>query len=194
MPRRKTPFIQGHFYHIYGRGNNKQQVFFEKDDYLFFLHRLKKYLPPPLIRLHAYCLMPNHYHMLVEIRNPCDFSHLMQNFLISITKSTNKKYERVGHLFQGQFGGKVVDTKEYMLTLSRYIHTNPFFAGLSEFHTEWRYSSYRDYLGLRSGSFVYCDGILSHFRDRREYAEFVEGYSRKESEDFRSAGDFGSRS
>ncbi|MEO1352878.1 MAG: transposase, partial [Cyanobacteria bacterium J06635_15] len=68
MPRRKIAFAPGHYYHLYNRGNNHQNIFFERDNYLFFLRQLRRYLVEDTLHVIAYCLMPNHYHLLVYLR------------------------------------------------------------------------------------------------------------------------------
>jgi putative transposase len=72
MPRRKTPFISGLYYHIYNRGNNRQSIFFRTENYLYFLGRVKKYIVP-LAKVVAYCLMPTHYHLLVRLEQTSEF-------------------------------------------------------------------------------------------------------------------------
>lgn len=76
MPRRKIPFSAGNVYHIYNRGNNRASIFFERENYLYFLEKLRLYFAPESVRIHAYCLMPNHFHLLVELLNECSFSKI----------------------------------------------------------------------------------------------------------------------
>jgi len=142
MPRRETPFLPDQYYHFYNRGNNRQAVFFERDNYLYFLRGLKKYLLGAVDVL-AYCLMPTHYHVLVRVRPPAQTSEVfktsevsrqvslaMQKFGISYTKAINKRFSRVGALFQGQFQGKPVKNYEHLLNLCVYTHANPVKDGL----------------------------------------------------------------
>ncbi len=129
MPRRETPFLPDQYYHFYNRGNNRQAVFFERDNYLNFLRDIQKYLCGSMDVL-AYCLMPTHYHLLVQVKQQPQqqtsevlpptgtlretsevsaaavsrqVSVAMQKFGISYTKAINKHFGRVGALFQGQF-------------------------------------------------------------------------------------------
>jgi len=191
MPRRSIPLVAGEYYHIYNRGNNRQNIFFERENYLFFLRRLRKYLigetqPQtsevsetsevwPWTTIVAYCLMPNHFHLLVCPHDD-ELSRRMQRFSISYTKSMNKRYDRVGALFQGQFQAVHVDRNEYLLHLSRYFHLNPVEAGLVKRPEDWEFSSYRDYVGLRKGTLPAPDIILSQFATPKAYREFVELY------------------
>lgn len=174
MPRRETIFQVDHFFNIYHRGNNKAEIFFERENYLFFLRQLWKYFPEDVINVHAYCLMPNHFHLLIEIIQSCDFSLMMKNFIISYTKAINKKYGRVGHLFQGQFKSKHIDSEKYLITLSRYIHNNPGHSTLAKKNEEWEFSSYLDYLGMRKEELVVKDFILKNYRSVEDYKEYVE--------------------
>jgi len=189
MPRRAIPLVAGEYYHIYNRGNNRQPIFFERENYLFFLRRARERLMghqgpagepdsrSPGARVFcsiaAYCLMPNHYHLLVC---PTDdqFSRHMQGFSGSYTKAINKRYERVGALFQGPFHALRVDRSEYLLHLSRYVHLNPVQAGLVKQAHDWEFSSYREYAGLRYGTLPRPDVVLSQFPSRDAYRQFVE--------------------
>ena len=119
--------------------------------------------------------MPNHYHLLVCPHDD-QFSRRMQRFSISYTKAINKRYGRVGSLFQGQFQAVRVDRNDYLLHLSRYLHLNPVVAGLVKRPEEWEFSSYRDYIGLRRGTLPSPDLVLSQFSGPGAYQAFVESY------------------
>jgi len=205
MPRRTCPLVPGECYHLYNRGVNRQRIFFERENYLFFLRRIRKYLVgegetsevAQTSEVHtlvgeretsevsqtsevctttvAYCLMPNHFHLLLCPHDD-QLSRRMQRFSISYTKAINKRYGRVGALFQGQFQAVHVDRNEYILHLSRYLHLNPVAAGLVKRPEEWEFSSYRDYVGLRQGTLPRPDVVLSQFSTPRAYREFVESY------------------
>jgi len=174
MPRRDTPLVPGHYYHLYNRGNNHQPIFYGHDNYLFFLERLRDYLTP-ILDVAAYCLMPNHYHLLVLLKEP-DLSHRMQLLAISYTKAINRQEGRVGSLFQGAFRARLVDEDEYLIHLSRYLHLNPVHAGLAAEPEEWEYSSYRDYVGRRDGSLPRPEIVLSQFPSVTAYRQFVRSY------------------
>ena len=160
MPRRDIRFYAGEYYHIYNRGTNRQNIFFERENYLFFLRRVRKYLLPHGIVIVAYCLMPTHYHLMVYVKQTSEVSKTsevsevstkMMRLSVSYTKAINKRYQRIGALFQGPFKAVYVDRNEYLLHLSRYIHLNPVTAGLVERPEDWEFSSYREYIGLRNG-------------------------------------------
>jgi REP element-mobilizing transposase RayT len=179
MPRRETPLIGGEYYHVYNRGNNRQDIFLERANYLFFLQRLRTYLigktTDPRVTIVAYCLMPNHFHLLVCLHDEL-FSRHMQRHSISYTKAINERYHRVGALYQGQFQAIHVDSNDYLLHLSRYIHLNPVAAGLVRRPEDWEFSSYREYIGLRKGTLVDPSIVLGQFRSTEDYRQFVEAY------------------
>jgi putative transposase len=179
MPRRNIPLISGEYYHVYNRGNNRQDIFFERANYGFFLRQLRKYLIGPVtapwVTVVAYCLMPNHFHLLVRLHNEL-FSRRMQHHSISYTRAINERYRRVGALYQGQFRAILVDSNDYLLHLSRYIHLNPVAAHLVRQPEDWEFSSYREYIGLRQGTLVDSSIVMGQFRTTVEYRQFVEAY------------------
>lgn len=182
MPRRTTPFIPDIYYHFYNRGNNRQAVFFEADNYLYFLGGVKKYLLP-VAHIVAYCLMPTHYHILARIKQTSEVlktsevsllvSRAMQKFLISYTKAINKRFSRVGALFQGQFQSKPIQTYFHLLNLCIYTHANPVKDGLVALPEDWIYSNYLEWLGQRDGTLVDREFIQECFGSPAEYQELV---------------------
>jgi putative transposase len=175
MPIRQTIFQPGNYYHIYNRGNNRQTIFFERNNYLFFLQLIQKHLIQNKIELVAYCLMPNHYHLLIYL-NSDNLSASMQAFLLSYTKTINKRFNRVGSLFQGQFKAIHVDTDEYLLHLSRYIHLNPVKANFVKSAEDWEFSSYSEYITTPDNKFIKTHRILEHFPSADCYRSFVESH------------------
>lgn len=170
---RKVQLLAGNYYHKYNRGINKQPIFFNHKNWIFFLHRLRKYFSHDQGDLIAYCLMPNHYHLLVLLRTN-NFSHtVMQPFTVSYTKAINHQENRVGPLFQGPYQAKEIDEDRYLLHLSAYIHLNPVFAHLVDSPEDWEFSSYRDYIGLRMETMIDTKIILDQFSSPAEYAFFV---------------------
>ena len=192
MPRRTTRFISAQYYHFYNRGVNRQAVFFERDNYLYFLRGMKRYLCGELDIL-AYCLMPTHYHILVRVKGRGEqtsevletsevldvshrVSHAMQLLGISYTKAINKRFDRVGALFQGQFQGKPVMQEKHLLTLCYYIHANPVKDGLVAQPEDWEYSNYLEWLNLRAGTLVNREFIADHFETPDAYRALVMEY------------------
>ena len=185
MPRRQTELCAGEHYHFYGRGNNRERIFCERDNYLFFLRRVGEYLSA-VLDIVAYCLMPTHYHLLVGVGQTSDVSEAsevsagvsgaMQRLGISYTKAMNKRYHRTGALFQGGYHRKHIGENEYLVHLSRYIHLNPVIEGLVERPEDWEFSSHRDYVGLRDGTLPRPGIVLNQFTAANAYAEFVDSY------------------
>jgi REP element-mobilizing transposase RayT len=175
MPCRSVKFKAGAYYHLYNRGNNFQPIFFERENYLYFLRQLRKHLTVEAAEIIAYCLMPNHYHLLVYLKTD-DLSDQMQPFALAYTKAINKRYGRVGSLFQGHFKAIHVDRDEYLLHLSRYIHLNPVAAGLSQHPEDWEFSSFPEFVGLRPGTLPQPAIVLTQFSSPEAYRQFVTDY------------------
>ena len=185
MPRRVTELCAGEYYHLYNRGNDRGRVFYERDNSLFFLRRVQEYLVP-VVDVVAYCLMPTHYHLLVGVKQafaPAEPSEVsagvstaMMRLGVSHTKAINKRYDRVGALFQGAYGCKHVGGNDYLVHLSRYIHLNPVIDGLVQRPEEWEFSSYREYISRRGGTLPRPWIVLSQFRAPDDYRGFVESY------------------
>jgi REP element-mobilizing transposase RayT len=170
---RKTVFEPGKFYHIYNRGNEKRDIFFERENYLFFLRRLEKRVHQRGGKVLAYCLMPNHFHLLMQETVKDGIPKLMHSLETSYAKAVNRRYNRVGHLFQGPFKDKLVDTTVYLVHLSWYLHLNPVFANLVSRPEQWEFSSCRDYIGLSDGSLACKEVVLAEFDGSEDYREFL---------------------
>src|SRR3989344_4694834 len=187
-------FAPGEYYHIFNRGNGKMDIFIDEDDYRIFVHRIREavyalpsrskeakghrgrtQLPEGAFTLIAYCLMPNHYHLLIRQETKLPLSALMLKVRSGYGKYFNKKYDRVGSLFQDQFKAVHINTDTSLKHLSAYIHQNPTVAGLVERAEEWPYSSYRKYMSeSTAGSLSSPEILLSEFKDRDKYKEYVE--------------------
>ena len=183
MPRRETTFLPDHYYHIYNRGNNRQAIFFEAENYLFFLRRLHQYLCP-LIDMLAYCLMPTHYHLLIRIKTSevsqtsevLTVSKAMMKLSVSYTKAINARFQRVGVLFQGAFQAKQITDDSHLLHLCRYIHANPVKDGLVASPEDWPYSNYLEWIEQRAGKLVDREFIQDCFDTPQAYRTFVNEY------------------
>jgi REP element-mobilizing transposase RayT len=156
MPRRLVIFEPGGYFHLYNRGVNRQEIFFAQMNYHYFLMKVEQYLMP-IVDIIAYCLMPNHYHLLIcvkdtsEVFKTSEVSRAMMRLSVSYTKTINLLYDRVGPLFQGAFQAKMVDSEDYLWQLIGYIHLNPVESRLVDDPGDWRYSSYlliKDLRGL----------------------------------------------
>lgn len=174
------------YYHIYSRGVNKQAVFLDALDHAYFLSLLKRYLSPEPskstsrvvykhfaqeISLIAYCLMTNHIHLLIHQRDKDSIARFMKSVMTSYSMYFNKRYDRVGPLFQSRYLASLIDHDGYLHHISRYIHLNP---------KNWRkyeYSSLPYYLEEKSAEWINPRPILELFNnDSRKYLSFVEDY------------------
>ncbi|MDP3937406.1 MAG: transposase [Deltaproteobacteria bacterium] len=163
MPRKPRVQFDGAIYHVTSRGNARQKTFLSSGDYRRFLKHLGDAVRDQDWLCHAYCLMPNHFHLLLETPL-ANLSKGMQQLNGLYTQWFNWRHQRVGHLFQGRFKGKLVDRDAYLLELSRYIVLNPVRAGLAEFPARWAWSSYRATVGkARRPSWLTTDWVLGQF-------------------------------
>ncbi|MEK7699881.1 MAG: transposase [Planctomycetota bacterium] len=169
MARQLRIVFEGAFYHITSRGNLRDRIFFDDKDREMFLEILKKTKERYGYLLHAYALMDNHYHLLIETPK-ANMSQIMQNINTSYTVYTNRKHQRSGHLFQGRFKGIVVDKDEYLITLSRYIHLNPVRAGIVQRPEDYRWTSYRAYINKTQETLVDITDTLSCFSESKTKA------------------------
>ncbi len=185
MPYRATTFKAGNFYHLYNRGNNRQNIFFERENYLHFLRLLRRHLPTDDLEILAYCLMPNHYHLLVHLKSG-NLSERMKAMSLAYTKGMNVRYNRVGALFQGRFCSIQVDHEAYLVHLVRYIHLNPVKDRLVMHPEEWEFSSYREYAGLRNGTLPNMEQVRTLTGTQEAYRMFLEDHSLPQEAKMRS--------
>ncbi|MGI8316715.1 transposase [Halobacillus mangrovi] len=161
-------------YHITARGNRKTDIFYDHYDRIFYLKLLEEAKHSYPFYLHTYCLMTNHVHLLIEtIDHPPGL--FMKQIHSQYAMYFNRKYDYVGHLFQGPYKAELQGDINALLQVSRYIHLNPCRALLTSKPEDYPWSSYPHYLSLRSPSkLVTTSKILSHFRDSQQYEFFVQ--------------------
>lgn len=176
MPRRKTQFVQGAYYHIYNRGAARASIFHEAADYEQVLRLIKDYLPRFQLTLIAYCLMPNHYHWLVRQDGIVKVGVLAQRVFNRYAYTFNQKYNRSGTLFEDRFDAIPVDRDEYLRHLCCYIHANPVKDGFAITPDLWPYSNYLEWTGQRAGTLVDQAFIAAHFHHQQNYRQFVLDY------------------
>lgn len=157
-------FIENHLYHIFNRGNNQQPIFFDRDNYLYFLQHINKFIVP-VADILAWSLMPNHFHLLIHAnqhsimqvrQSPVAINALTEGIrltLSSYTKALQKQRNFTGNLFQQKTKSKCINdgTVHYGLTIFHYIHQNAYKAKLVSRIEDWEFSSFPDYMGLRNG-------------------------------------------
>jgi putative transposase len=137
-------WFPGAKYHITNRGNRRAAIFyddFDHEEYLELLEKSRKHFP---FHLHAYCLMTNHIHLLIETihHHPKDSMKMLNS---RYAMYFNKRHHLVGHVFEGRYGAELIDSAEYVLGVSRYIHLNPFEANMVKKPEDYLWSSYNAY-------------------------------------------------
>jgi putative transposase len=196
-------YVENGYYHIYNRGIEKKEIFKNEDDCRIFLHYISLYLSPvdEILKLYpdnvrirrfislnlsqevdllSFALMPNHFHFLVKQKNKDGIIKFTRRLMTSYAMYFNKKYDRVGTLFQGRYKAVNVDRDEYLLHLSRYIHLNP--ADINSNLDFNKYSSYSYFIGLKNASWIKPKEILDYFSLKSDdlksssYKNFVEDY------------------
>jgi putative transposase len=165
-------------YHVTARGNDHQPIFRDDDDCTRFLDVLASTMTRYHVRCHAYCLMGNHYHLLLETPE-ANLSASMRQLNGVYAQRFNQRHERSGHLLQGRFGAQLVDGEGYFLAVCRYIVLNPVRAGLVAHPRQWRWSSFRPTAGETGRPpFLAVDVVQAlagaGFRGEARYVDFVE--------------------
>ncbi len=189
MPTRNVVrnFHNDCYYHVYNRGHNKEKLFIDDQDYNFFLSLLQRCFGPApikdpkgrelpwfgdMVSIHAYCLMRNHFHLLLYQGNSEDsVSKAMQSLGTTYSMYFNKKYSKRGTVFESVFKASPIYKDEYLQHITRYIHLNP----TNSFKT-YLYSSYRQYVGQTDSLWLMTEDILSLFDSKHQYIAFVNDY------------------
>jgi len=188
MPRPPRQEVAGGTYHVSNRGNRRQTIFRADPDYELFLSLLGKVVNRLDWVCHAYCLMPNHVHLLLTTPE-ANLSGGLQRLLGSYARLFNDRHGVDGHLFQGRFRSVLVERTEHLLEVARYLPLNPVRAELCPDPAEWRWSSYRATAGLEADPpGVSTEWLLGQFHAdvhaaRREFVAFVrDGMASAEAE------------
>lgn len=200
MPTAKRSFSNGLFYHVYNCGVEKRNIFANDRDYRRSIELISYYLydqPIPFtsfknidlekrpvlpdwkkrrLTILAYCLMPNHFHFLVRQEKEFGIVKFISDLTNSYTKYFNLKYQRLGHLFQGRFKAKIIESEESLLQVARYIHLNP--AVSMKVHwadklEKYPYSSYHNFVDRKSNSIIVAKEV-SKYIDLNDHKKFVE--------------------
>lgn len=164
MSSNTKPLIAGEFYHVYNRAPGKELLFFYQRDYVHWLELIKKYILPHC-QLYAYCLLPNHFHLLLKINEDIklnDFSKGLSDACNSYTKWFNKVYSRKGSLFMRPFKRKRIIDNNQLGWVFWYIHRNPLHHGVTTDWANWKYSSYQAYISEKPTA-IPVDYFLNFF-------------------------------
>lgn len=166
----------GALYHVTSRGDRQEPIYEDDKDREAFLRTLAEVVVRFNWRCHAYCLMTNHYHLVVDTPDG-NLSKGMRQLNGVYTQASNRRHGRVGHLFQGRFKAILVDKDSYLLELTRYVVLNPVRAGMVKSPGEWYWSSYRAMVGeAPTADWLATDGLLAQFGTQRDEAR--RGYRR----------------
>jgi putative transposase len=172
-------YVDNAYYHVYNRGAHKAKLFLNDAHYLFCQKKLTLYADKYKIGLLAYCLMPNHYHLLVQQNENGSVSRFLQTVFNSFTQFINAREGHSGTLFQGRAQSRQINSDEYLLVALRYIHLNPVHSGLAINPEEWKFSDYSEWI---SDEPIFHFGVIEKtrmdFRNRyfvsgTEYQKFI---------------------
>jgi len=174
MPYRSDVFRPGHYYHLYNRGVGGDAIFFNPGNYEYCLQLMERHSQQYSAAIMAYCLMPNHYHLLVRQDGDKPLSTFIQVLFNAYVQAVNHQQARRGPLFEGRFRHVRVDRDEYLIHLCRYIHLNPVRARLVQSPEQWPYSDYVQWVAEPGGSSRQAP--LIHLPDPGTYRSFVADY------------------
>jgi putative transposase len=169
MPRRQRIHVPGGFYHVTLRGNHRQPIFFADRDRSLLNMIVARALVRFEARLHAYCWMSNHVHMVLQA-GPGPISRPMHNIAAEFARAMQLKLETTGHFFERRYHAVLVDTDSYLLELLRYVHRNPVAAGIAASVDDYRWSSHHNYRGARHEEWVTTHLALDMFAADRAKA------------------------
>jgi putative transposase len=187
MPSRNVTkeYASQSYYHVYARGQNKEKIFREAADYRYFLALFQRYLSskPAIskdgvayphfknkIKLNAYCLMTNHFHLLVYQEAIDDLQSFMRSVMTSYSRYFNLKYKRTGSVFESRYKAARIDSDQYLQHITRYIHLNP------RYWENYYNSSLKFYRDGNEPEWLSTESVLSMFTSREEYTSFVADY------------------
>ena len=172
MPRQARIDLAGYMYHVIARGNERRKIFLEKEDYENFLSRFKAALDKTDGKCLAWCLMPNHFHLLI-LRGKQPLAELMSRLMTGHAISFNIRHRRSGHLFQNRYKGILCDEEEYLRELVAYIHLNPLRAKLVHDFRElekYKWCGHGALMGKHKAGFLEREYTLGHFGESERKA------------------------
>ena len=189
MARRPRVFAPGLLYRVIARGNQRRKTFLSDDDDRAYLERLDLYRAKFRLRIYAFCLMPNHVHLLLETGS-APLSKFMQGLQQSYTRYFKRRYRKVGHLFQGRYQAIICAKDKYLLALLRHIHLNPVRAGIARGPERYFYSGHNGYLQSGTPKVIDAGPISKILGGRKAYEKFVmEGVSESHNEKYYAVAD-----
>ncbi len=183
--RNQEPLACGEVYHIFNKTVGSEKLFKTDKDYDYFLRKLKRFVLP-ISDLYSFCLLPNHFHLLLRIKEYDRIHELkndeketefltqkFSNFFISYSKSFNKAHNRLGRLMLQPFKRKLVADENYLIYLVAYIHRNPIHHGIVSDFYDWKYSSYNAFMqNIQSNIEIDKNEVLDYFNNLEDFKEF----------------------
>ncbi len=169
-------YIKNNYYHIFNRGIDRKSIFLEEENYLHFISLMKKYEQKYNISVIAYCLVPNHYHLLVYQTSDIPVSRFIQSMNNAFVQGMNSQLKRKGTLFEGAAKSRLIENEEYLLQVCRYIHLNPLKHKLVQNLSDWKFSNYQNCINGWNGYLADSGFIEDLFQSKNNYREFVEDY------------------
>lgn len=173
-------YIPGNYYHVWAIGNQNKKIFLDDNDYSHFTQKMIEYSQKHKIDILAYVLLPDRFHFLLFQRSTIPLNKFMQSLLVSHVRFFSKKYNSSGHIFQARFKAEIIEGKENLLQLSRYIHQSPLklVNNFSDAYlNSYSWSSYSEYAGKRNNPYIDTDLILSYFaktNKKLSYQAFIQ--------------------
>jgi putative transposase len=192
----KKPFVKNQFYHVFNRGNNRENIFIKNENYNYFLKKYDEYLSQ-FLKTFVYCLLPNHFHFLVQVKssevaatdaialsdgisvNNNEISKKIcerfRRFFLSYAQAINKQERRTGSLFQKPFKRIIIDSPEHLLYVVYYIHANPQRHGITDDFQSYSFSSFRRFFEDRKTKLC-KDDVFEWFGSKREFIQFHQDF------------------
>jgi REP element-mobilizing transposase RayT len=185
MPRISRQLSKTNVYHVVVRGNQRSRIFLDDEDREKYIDIICKINKEKAFFVYAYCLMDNHAHLLIN-EGRDQITKIMQRIGVSYAYYFNKKYDRVGHLFQDRFRSQAIESEKYLLAALRYIHNNPVKAHMVESPAQFPWSSYNAYIDKQNYHVVDRETVLFMFSNDEEQAVriFVEFSNKLEDDEF----------
>jgi len=184
MRCKKEDFVKDTIFHIYNHSVDEIDLFNERDDYLYFLKKLKDNYSSNELAVYAYCLMPNHFHFCIKQKSDRPIYDVFNRFIISYTLHFNAKFKRRGKVFANKLQHKKIDNDNYLMDICPYIHRNPVEAGLVDLPEDWEFSNYQEWIGSRNGVLFDDEILVDYFGSSNNYKIYVEKFDEIDIEDY----------
>ncbi len=178
MRCKKEEFVEDAVFHLYNHSVESLLLFRNRDDYIYFLNKFKKAIIKYPASIYAYCLMPNHFHFCIKQNSDKQIYRIFNDSFASYALHYNFKYKRKGTLFQGHLQHKKVNHDGYLVQLCKYIHYNPKKADLVTELSEWEFSNYLEFIGIRKGDLFTKKLLVDYKDDFENYKDTITEYEK----------------